>query len=229
MTKEQWQEKLIEDPRFDADWIDLVSTLLSTYSSEQLGEVGIPHLDDLVSIDIRMIHIINSLLKKYNFDEPNTEYKNDLISTMICYIVKQVHPMNATQAQLIATVIGAVASGDVEDPDIENKFTSDLVGDLIEANIPYSSLNFIAKAVLEGHSEILEYVNSDTKTVAELYAAMVENVYVRIKKVLNFDLYTKDRCLDIDYIGLDRIRLVRFLITNHYDFTIDSENNIVVK
>ena len=36
MTKEQWQEKLIEDPRFDADWIDLVSTLLSTYSSEQL-------------------------------------------------------------------------------------------------------------------------------------------------------------------------------------------------
>lgn len=229
MTKEQWQEKLIEDPRFDADWIDLVSTLLSTYSSEQLEEVGIPHLDDLVSIDIRMIHIINSLLKNYNFDEPNTEYKNDLISTMICYIVKQVHPMNATQAQLIATVIGAVASGDVEDPDIENKFTSDLVGDLIEANIPYSSLNFIAKAVLEGHSEILEYVNSDTKTVAELYAAMVENVYVRIKKVLNFDLYTKDRCLDIDYIGLDRIRLVRFLITNHYDFTIDSENNIVVK
>lgn len=229
MTKEQWQEKLIEDPRFDADWIDLVSTLLSTYSSEQLEEVGIPHLDDLVSIDIRMIHIINSLLKNYNFDEPNTEYKNDLISTMICYIVKQVHHMNATQAQLIATVIGAVASGDVEDPDIENKFTSDLVGDLIEANIPYSSLNFIAKAVLEGHSEILEYVNSDTKTVAELYAAMVENVYVRIKKVLNFDLYTKDRCLDIDYIGLDRIRLVRFLITNHYDFTIDSENNIVVK
>ena len=63
MTKEQWQEKLIEDPRFDADWIDLVSTLLSTYSSEQLEEVGIPHLDDLVSIDIRMIHIINSLLK----------------------------------------------------------------------------------------------------------------------------------------------------------------------
>ena len=229
MTKEQWQEKLIEDPRFDADWIDLVSTLLSTYSSEQLEEVGIPHLDDLVSIDIRMIHIINSLLKNYNFDEPNTEYKNDLISTMICYIVKQVHPMNATQAQLIATVIGAVASGDVEDPDIGKKFTSDLVGDLIEANIPYSSLNFIAKAVLEGHSEILEYVNSDTKTVAELYAAMVENVYVRIKKVLNFDLYTKDRCLDIDYIGLDRIRLVRFLITNHYDFTIDSENNIVVK
>ena len=229
MTKEQWQEKLIEDPRFDADWIDLVSTLLSTYSSEQLEEVGIPHLDDLVSIDIRMIHIINSLLKNYNFDEPNTEYKNDLISTMICYIVKQVHPMNATQAQLIATVIGAVASGDVEDPDIENKFTSDLVGDLIEANIPYSSLNFIAKAVLEGHSEILEYVNSDTKTVAELYAVMVENVYVRIKKVLNFDLYTKDRCLDVDYIGLDRIRLVRFLITNHYDFTIDSENNIVVK
>ena len=229
MTKEQWQEKLIEDPRFDADWIDLVSTLLSTYSSEQLEEVGIPHLDDLVSIDIRMIHIINSLLKNYNFDEPNTEYKNDLISTMICYIVKQVHPMNATQAQLIATVIGAVASGDVEDQDIEKKFTSDLVGDLIEANIPYSSLNFIAKAVLEGHSEILEYVNSDTKTVAELYAAMVENVYVRIKKVLNFDLYTKDRCLDVDYIGLDRIRLVRFLITNHYDFTIDSENNIVVK
>ena len=229
MTKEQWQEKLIEDPRFDADWIDLVSTLLSTYSSEQLEEVGIPHLDDLVSIDIRMIHIINSLLKNYNFDEPNTEYKNDLISTMICYIVKQVHPMNATQAQLIATVIGAVASGDVEDTDIEKKFTSDLVGDLIEANIPYSSLNFIAKAVLEGHSEILEYVNSDTKTVAELYAAMVENVYVRIKKVLNFDLYTKDRCLDVDYIGLDRIRLVRFLITNHYDFTIDSENNIVVK
>ena len=181
MTKEQWQEKLIEDPRFDADWIDLVSTLLSTYSSEQLEEVGIPHLDDLVSIDIRMIHIINSLLKNYNFDEPNTEYKNDLISTMICYIIKQVHPMNATQAQLIATVIGAVASGDVEDPDIEKKFTSDLVGDLIEANIPYSSLNFIAKAVLEGHSEILEYVNSDTKTVAELYAAMVENVYVRIK------------------------------------------------
>ena len=229
MTKEQWQEKLIEDPRFDADWIDLVSTLLSTYSSEQLEEVGIPHLDDLVSIDIRMIHIINSLLKNYNFDEPNTEYKNDLISTMICYIVKQVHPMNATQAQLIATVIGAVTSGDVEDPDIEKKFTSDLVGDLIEANIPYSSLNFIAKAVLEGHSEILEYVNSDTKTVAELYAAMVENVYVRIKKALNFDLYTKDRCLDVDYIGLDRIRLVRFLITNHYDFTIDSENNIVVK
>ena len=229
MTKEQWQEKLIEDPRFDADWIDLVSTLLSTYSSEQLEEVGIPHLDDLVSIDIRMIHIINSLLKNYNFDEPNTEYKNDLISTMICYIVKQVHPMNATQAQLIATVIGAIASGDVEDPDIKKKFTSDLVGDLIEANIPYSSLNFIAKAVLEGHSEILEYVNSDTKTVAELYAAMVENVYVRIKKVLNFDLYTKDRCLDVDYIGLDRIRLVRFLITNHYDFTIDSENNIVVK
>lgn len=229
MTKEQWQEKLIEDPRFDADWIDLVSTLLSTYSSEQLEEVGIPHLDDLVSIDIRMIHIINSLLKNYNFDEPNTEYKNDLISTMICYIVKQVHPMNATQAQLIATVIGAVASGDVEDSDIEKKFTSDLVGDLIEANIPYSSLNFIAKAVLEGHSEILEYVNSDTKTVAELYAAMVENVYVRIKKVLNFDLYTKDRCLDVDYIGLDRIRLVRFLITNHYDFTIDSENNIIVK
>ena len=90
-------------------------------------------------------------------------------------------------------------------------------------------MNFIAKAVLEGHSEILEYVNSDTKTVAELYAAMVENVYVRIKKILNFDLYTKDRCLDVDYIGLDRIRLVRFLITNHYDFTIDSENNIVVK
>ena len=119
--------------------------------------------------------------------------------------------------------------GDLASTDIENKFTSDLVGDLIEANIPYSSLNFIAKAVLEGHSEILEYVNSDTKTVAELYAAMVENVYVRIKKVLNFDLYTKDRCLDIDYIGLDRIRLVRFLITNHYDFTIDSENNIVVK
>ena len=229
MTKEQWQEKLIEDPRFDADWIDLVSTLLSTYSSEQLEEVGIPHLDDLVSIDIRMIHIINSLLKNYNFDEPNTEYKNDLISTMISYIVKQVHPMNATQAQLIATVIGAVASGDVEDPDIEKKFTSDLIGDRIEANIPYSSLNFIAKAVLEGHSEILEYVNSDTKTVAELYAAMVENVYVRIKKVLNFDLYTKDRCLDVDYIGLHRIRLVRFLITNHYDFTIDSENNIVVK
>lgn len=229
MTKEQWQEQLIEDPRFDADWIDLVSTLLSTYSSEQLEEVGIPHLDDLLSIDIRMIHIINSLLKDYNFDEPNTEYKNDLISTMISYIIKQYYPMNATQAQLIATVIGAVTSGDVEDSDIEKKFTSDLVGDLIEANIPYSSLNFIAKAVLEGHSEILKYVNSDTKTVAELYAAMAENVYVRIKKSLNFDAYTKDRCLDIDYIGLDRIRLVRFLITNHYDFTIDLENNIVVK
>ena len=92
MTKQEYVNVLMKDPTYDADWIDEVSELLSSYSSDELKKVGISDLDMLDSLDVRMIHIIRSLITRYSFNmQPDSkeEYNNDLVSTMISYIVKQ--------------------------------------------------------------------------------------------------------------------------------------------
>ena len=223
MTKQEYVDVLIKDPAYDADWIDKVSDLLSSYSSDELKKVGIDNLDMLDNLDVRMIHIINSLIPRYSFNmQPDSkeEYNNDLVSTMISYIVKQQWHMNATQAQLIATIVDYKT----QDPDIDDNFDSFVLGDLIEADIPYSSLNFIAKAIIEGHSDIVKYRNSDPDIVAAIYALLAEGLYDRVSKELRFDDNTTD--YNLNCVSHCAINVIRFYIINGINYEIKDNGNI---
>lgn len=223
MTKEGYVNTLIKDPAYDADWIDKVSDLLSTYSIEQLEEVGISDLNMLDKLDVRVIHVINTLMVSYIFKAENSKDKhnNDLISTMIAYLVKQKYHINATQAQLI----GAVIDFKVKEETPDYNFDSDILGELIEADIPYSSLNFIAKAIIEGHNEIMEYRNSAPDTIAAIYALLADGVYDAVSKRLHFSDFNDNNELIIDN---KNINLFRYLELNKYEYYIDDNGDVVI-
>lgn len=223
MTKQECVDVLIKDPAYDADWIDKVSDLLSNYSSDELKKVGIDNLDMLDNLDVRMIHIINSLIPRYSFNmQPDSkeEYNNDLVSTMISYIVKRRWHMNATQAQLIATIVDYKT----QDPDIDDDFDSFVLGELVEADIPYSSLNFIAKAIIEGHNDIVKYRNSDPDIVAAIYALLAEGLYDRVSKELRFDDNTTD--YNLNCVSHNAINAIRFYINNNINYEIKDDGII---
>lgn len=225
MTKQEYVEQLIKDPAYDADWIDEVSELLSTYSTEQLKEVGIPDLNMLDELDVRFIHIIMNLMSNYKFDDAKSSrevFNNDLIDTMIAYLVKQQYHINATQAQLIATIVDYKT----KEEEIDNKFNSDVLGELIEADIPYSSLNFIAKAIIEGHNEIIKYRNSAPETIAAIYALLADGVYDTVYEKFHFDdSFISDYELNID---ARTINLFRYLELNQHEYHIDDYGDIII-
>ena len=223
MTKQEYVNVLMKDPTYDADWIDEVSELLSSYSSDELKKVGISDLDMLDSLDVRMIHIIRSLITRYSFNmQPDSkeEYNNDLVSTMISYIVKQKWHMNATQAQLIATIVDYKT----QDPNIDDNFDSFVLGELIEADILYCSLNFIAKAIIEGHNDIIKYRNSNPDIVADIYALLAEGLYDRVSKELRFDDNTTD--YNLNCVSHNAINAIRFYINNNINYEIKDDGII---
>lgn len=225
MTKQEYQNELITDPDYDADWIDVVSDMFSKYDMDFIINVIRIDLNSLSKLSDRKIHIINGLIDLIYRLEPKGkkyEYNLDLMTTFIQYLVKGVHKINHTQAQLIAAIIDSKVRNSYE---TGQSFDSDLLGEIIEANIPYASLNFIAKSIINGHNELLQYVNSDPEVINELYAIIEDGLFDTISKIMNFDGNVSNKEL---LISPNTLRLVRFLYINNIDFD-NSRDNIIIK
>lgn len=213
-TKQEITDYLIATPEFDADWIDKVSDIVSLYPTE-IEKFGIRDIDAFQDIDARFLHIILSLLKLYTETELS-DMQFSMINLVINNIINKTYPMNATQAQIIASMVDYICRMDQDK--IPDNVTVEVVKNLISSNIPYTALNFIAKGVLEGYPGIMAYVNNKPDVVANIYAMYADGVYDDLSGILSE--FTDNNIIS-DKLSADKLNLLRFLQVTGFDFTVN--------
>jgi hypothetical protein len=220
MTKQEYVELLVTDPEYDADWIDSVSDLLSTYSEEKLNAAGIDNLDVLSKLDAKMVHVIYTIIDKYRMDyqSNNNPDANEIISSFIKSILDDSIHINNTQAQLIATHIDFVCRGD-EEFIVKNK---EYINEIIVSDIPYAALNYITKGIIEEYYEIIKFSNCYPKVVASVYATMADGVYNKINEKINLEDFISDSSMSENDLA-NFINTIRFAEVSNIKYEINNK------
>lgn len=110
--------------------------------------------------------------------------------------------LNATQMQLI--ILG-----------YDNGVSMEYLEKLIDPSIPFNTLNYIVQAIIDGYTDMIDYINFDADQVCEIYAAH--------KDEIDYSIFDKK---EIDAASM---ALIRHALNIGFDVSVDEAYNIIIK
>lgn len=159
-TKDEAIAALIQNPKYDSDWIGNASELLILNAEDTFTE------EELAKMNAKQLSVIADMVKTNEHIRTTDAYKCDFRPTIPIHdIIKE--EFNATQMELLRYAYGCDDMGTQQYRDLNIFMTLDL---------PYAKLNYLVKGFTEGFTSIMEYINFDAAQIAEIYSGWKDGV-----------------------------------------------------
>lgn len=152
MTKEQVIQELAKDPALDSEQVKYGAEIYE--NSEDMD------FDKLKSITSKFNALQLGVVSDIVTYNKTADFKIDE-DILICPL------FNATQMQILCEVY--------KNKEIMNKYPEE-VKKLTDHKIPYLKLNYLTKALMAGHKNIVNYIDFDTECVYEIMAGYLDGI-----------------------------------------------------
>ena len=202
MTKNDIIKELINNPKYDSEWIGSVAEIISKNFEKE------DYTDAKAKNDIAEYKYYNAGQMEIIKQGLLAPEPYDLIAEILDHnALAAPFEYNATQLQLLGILVGYIKSNPDKDSFNLNK--------LFSPDIPYAKSNFIIKGIVEGYDDMIDYIDFEPDQICEIYAGHKDGI--------DYKKYAHAKISD------KLMGVIRYAMINNLKYTLLDEETVKIE